>query len=48
MTIVLSSRDSHLDKITQALHMNKVELGQNSEKKIKYNLKGKKRSWAVN
>lgn len=33
MTIVLSSRDSHLDKITQALHMNKVELGQHSKEK---------------
>lgn len=34
MTTVLSSRDSyHLDRITQALRVNKVELGQHSKGK---------------
>lgn len=35
MTTVLSSRDSYLlDKLTQALHVNKVELGQLSNGKL--------------
>lgn len=34
MTTVSSSRDSyHLDKITRALHVNKVELGQHAKGK---------------
>lgn len=45
MTIVLSSRDSyHLNKIIQALHENKVKLGQHSKVKSDANCKVKNRA----